>query len=405
MKTNISSLGQGPGLAWKRGSSSFPPGSLAELQDWMGGATEPVEPPWHGEVTFQRWNTVGWAITDDGILCIKPWEGSTGETGPVTSYKGVPWYDIRWMINKVESTSTIVLNEDSAGLFYDCSSLYDLTALADWNVSNVTRMDSMFSYCPSLDVLDALAEWDVSNVTNMRYMFSSCSSLHDLNALMYWNVSEVTNMGSMFYDCSSLRHLDGLRYWEVSEVTNMGSMFAGCSTIDNLHGLKDWEVSQVTNMSSMFYGCSGLTDLNALRYWNVSEVTNTNGMFAGCSNLTDLKGLEDWNVSNVTNMSGMFYSCSNLTDLSALAYWNVSSVTSMSSMFQGCSSLQRIGIPSIANGGQKLVENADDAKLTTVLPSIISEDGSMGPYTWDDLNTEMTTNPDAFEYETVWVKA
>ena len=77
----------------------------------------------------------------------------------------------------------------------------------------------------------------------------------------------------------------------------------------------------------------------------------------------------------------------------------------MNGMFQGCSSLQRISIPSIANGGQKLVEHAEDAKLTTVLPSIISEDESMGPLTWDELYTEMTTNLDAFQEYTVWVKA
>ena len=128
-------------------------------------------------------------------------------------------------------------------------------------------------------------------------------------------------------------------------------------------------------------------------------------MFYGCSGLTNLRGLEYWGVSQVTNMSGMFYGCSNLTDLITLANWDVSNVTSMNGMFHGCSSLQRISIPSIANGGKKLVENAEASTLTTVLPSIISEDGSMGPYTWDDLNTEMTTNLDAFQEYTVWVKA
>ena len=83
----------------------------------------------------------------------------------------------------------------------------------------------------------------------------------------------------------------------------------------------------------------------------------------------------------------------------------MSNVREMRDMFYDCSSLQKIGIPSIANGGRKLVENAEDAYLTTVLPRIVSEYGSVGPYTWDDLNTEMTTNPDAFQEGTIWVKA
>ena len=351
MKTNVSSLGQGPGLAWKRGSSSFPPGSLAELEEWTGGATEPPEPPWHGDVTFQQWNTIGWGITDDGVLCIKPWEGDTGETGSVTTGNDIPWNDKVSKIKKVESTGTIVLNECSTGLFSGCSDLTDITGLAGWDVSNVTSMSFMFGGCSSLTDLAALANWNVSNVTDMDSMFSSCSSLTDLT------------------------------------------------------GLKDWNVSTVTYMDSMFSSCSSLTDLSALANWDVSSVTSMDSMFYDCSSLTDLTGIADWNVSNVENMDSMFYDCSSLTDLSGLRSWNMSNVYEMRDMFYYCSSLQRIGIPSIRNGGQKLVENADDAKLTTVLPSIISEDGSMGPYTWDDLNTEMTTNLEAFLDGTVWIKA
>ena len=377
MKTNISSLGQGPGLAWKRGSASFPPGSLASLQEWTGGKTEPPEPPWHGELTFQRWNTIGWGITDDGVLCIKPWTGDTGETGSAITRADVPWLGQASRIRKVESTDTIVLNESSAWLFAGCSMLTDLDALADWDGSNVTRMDSMFSGCSRLDDLRGLADWNVSNVTIMYSMFYGCSSLTDLYALENWNVSNVTDMSSMFSYCYSLTDLRSLTNW----------------------------VSEVTNMNGMFYGCSDLTDLTALQNWNVSSVESMNTMFYRCSSIRDLTGLKYWDVSNVTSMSGMFYGCSNLTDLIALMNWDMSNVTNMDSMFQGCSSLQRIGIPSIANGGLKLVENAEDAKLTTVLPSIISEDGSMGPLTWPELLNEMTTNPDAFEYETVWVKA
>lgn len=351
MRISVSSLGQGPGLEWKRASSSFPPGSLAELQEWTGGKTDPPEPPWHGEVDFQQWNTIGWGITDDGILCIKPWKGDTGETGSAITSDDIPWNDKRSKIKKVESTGTIVLNEDSQNLFYDCSDLTDLTGIAGW---------------------------DVSNVTDMSYMFSRCSSLTDLTAIANWNVSHVTNMFSMFGDCSD---------------------------ITDLSALKNWDVSHFLRMSDMFSNCSSLTDLTGISGWNVSEVGNMNRMFQRCSSLTDLSAIKNWNVSNVTEMDSMFWDCSSLTDLTALKNWNVSNVEWMDSMFQGCSSLQRIGIPSIANGGMKLVENADRSGIADALPRIISEeDESMRSYTWDELNTEMTTNPERFESGTVWVK-
>ena len=325
MKISVSSLGQGPGLAWKRNTSSFTPGSLAELQEWTGGKTEPPEPPWHGEVDFQQWNTIGWGITDDGILCIKPWEGDAGETGPAITSDDIPWNDQASNIRKIESTGTIVLNANSVGLFYDCSDLTDLTGLSDWDVSNVTDMNSMFSNCSSLTDLTGISGWNVYKVTNMSYMFSNCSSLTDLTGLTSWDVSNVMDMGSMFSDCSSL------------------------------------------------------TDLTGLTGWNVSDVTNMNRMFQGCSSLTDLTAIKNWNVSNVTEMDSMFWDCS---------------------------SLQRIGIPSIANGGMKLVENADMSGIADALPRIISEeDESMRSYTWDELNTEMTTNPDSFQNGTVWLKA
>ena len=299
---------------------------------------------------WSQWGTVDWSITNDGVLKIRPREGNTGTTGPVTYYTLVPWYSQSSKIKKVESTGTIVLNADSVGLFYNCSNLTNITGLANWDVSNVTNMNSMFYNCSSLTALTGLAGWNVSKVTNMSAMFSGCSSLTDLTPLAHWNVSNVTNMSSMFY---------------------------GCSNTD-LTGLAGWNVSKVTNMNSMFNNCSSLTDLTALKDWNVSKVTNMGSMFSGCSSLTDLTALKDWNMSKVTNMYSMFY---------------------------GCSKIQKVGIPSIANGGQKLVANASTNGLSGSLgPRIITEDLQLGPYTWDELNTEMSKNPDAFNEGHVWVR-
>ncbi len=89
---------------------------------------------------WNKWDTVGWMITDDGVLKIRPWEGDTGTTGPTLSnnHRTVPWYNQVSKIKKVESTGTIVLNASSTYLFYDCSNLTDISGLANWNVSNVT---------------------------------------------------------------------------------------------------------------------------------------------------------------------------------------------------------------------------------------------------------------------------
>ena len=294
------------------------------------------------KLNYTKWNTVGWRITDDGTLKLRPWEGDTGTTGSVTSYTNTPWYNQRSKIKKVESIGTIVLNANSVGLFYGCSKLTDISPLAFWNVSNVTNMSSMFEGCSKLTDLTALKSWNVSKVTDMGYMFDGCSSLTNLTALKGWNVSKVTSMYGMFQNCSKLTDLTALAGWNVSNVTNMCSMFESCSSLTDLTALKEWNVSKVTNMRRMFYGCSKLTDLIALKSWNVFNVTDMYGMFCSCSNITDLTALSDWSVSKVTSMSFMFNGCSKLTDLTGLADWNVSKVTDMSSMFNGCFNLTNI---------------------------------------------------------------
>ena len=62
-------------------------------------------------------------------------------------------------------------------MFSGCWQLRDITALSNWDVSNVTSMDDMFVYCNQLQDISALANWDVSNVTSMDDVFRECHRL------------------------------------------------------------------------------------------------------------------------------------------------------------------------------------------------------------------------------------
>ncbi|RYQ25773.1 peptidase, partial [Bifidobacterium pseudolongum subsp. globosum] len=228
---------------------------------------------------------------------------------------------------------------DMGSLFSSCTSLSDLSGLADWDVSQVTRMDYLFSNCTSLSDLSGLADWDVSRVTRMGSLFSNCTSLSDLSGLADWDVSQVTDMGSLFYSCTSLSDLSGLADWDVSQVTRMGSLFYSCTSLSDLSGLADWDVSQVTDMGSLFFNCTSLSDLSGLADWDVSQVTDMGYLFYSCTSLSDLSGLADWDVSQVTDMYSLFYSCTSLSDLSGLADWDVSRVTRMDYLFSNCTSL------------------------------------------------------------------
>ncbi|RYP94254.1 peptidase [Bifidobacterium pseudolongum subsp. globosum] len=320
--------------------------------------------PVEDTMQWNKWGTCLWSV-EDGVLRIRPKSGDSGELGSTNGrQEGAPWYGRN--VTRIESQGTIILNQDSSYLFYgqkflaslsglanwnvsqvtnmrsmfsNCTGLSDLSDLANWNVSNVTNMNSLFSNCTSLSNLSGLANWNVGNVTSMCYLFSNCTSLSNLSALANWNVSKDTSMYYMFSDCRSLSDLSALANWNVSQVTDMRSTFSNCTGLSDLSALANWNVGKVTDMGSMFSGCTGLSDLSALANWDVSKVTNMGHLFSNCTGLSDLSGLAKWDVGKVTDMRSMFSGCTGLSDLSALEDWDVSSVTNMSSLFSDCKGL------------------------------------------------------------------
>ena len=66
--------------------------------------------------------------------------------------------------------------------------------IGEWNVSNVTNMESMFAYG---FFNQPISNWDVSKVTNMAYMFATNYEFNQ--PIGNWDVSNVPNMENMFY--------------------------------------------------------------------------------------------------------------------------------------------------------------------------------------------------------------
>ncbi|WP_405735364.1 BspA family leucine-rich repeat surface protein [Bifidobacterium sp.] len=313
--------------------------------------------PVEDTMQWNEWGTCLWSV-EDGVLRIRPKSGDSGELGSTNGrQEGAPWYGRN--VTRIESQGTIILNQDSSYLFYGQKFLASLSGLANWNVSQVTNMRSMFSNCTGLSDLSDLANWNVSNVTNMNSLFSNCTSLSNLSGLANWNVGNVTDMSGLFSRCTSLSNLSALANWNVGNVTSMSSLFYGCKGLSNLSALANWNVGNVTSMSSLFSDCTGLSNLSALTNWNVSSVTSMYSLFSGCTGLSDLSALANWNVSNVTTMGHLFSRCTRLSDLSALANWDVGKDTSMYYMFSDCRSLSDLS--ALANWN---VGNVTDMRST-----------------------------------------
>lgn len=213
--------------------------------------------------------------------------------------------------NRIKVLGSNASYSSSAGLFKDCSKLTDISALSNWDTSNLPSTAYMFSGCSSLTDLSPISNWDTSNINNMWHMFEGCTSLTNLSSLNNWKTSNLNDMQYMFYGCSKLADISALGNWDVSNVNQMTMLFSNCSSLTDLSPLANWKTSNVIYMDNMFNSCSSLSNLSPLSNWNISSVSGMQNMFDSCSSLTDLSPLNNWDMSNIDSISqsSMFNNC------------------------------------------------------------------------------------------------
>ena len=106
-------------------------------------------------------------------------------------------------------------------MFYNCKA--QEIDVSEFNTSNVTNMNGMFSYCSSLTSLD-LSSFDTSKITNMSYLFDSCTRLKNLN-ISNFDFTKVTTYTNMFTrvpnDCYMLVKDATAKDWITSKFTNL----------------------------------------------------------------------------------------------------------------------------------------------------------------------------------------
>ena len=243
----------------------------------------------------------------------------------------------------------------------------------------------MFGSMGSLADISALAEWDMSNTINLSWMFESDGKLSDISALANWNTSSVEYISYFLYytKATSLDALETVQRpgndyvsWDMSKVTEMNSVFAGDSSLVDISALSTWDTSSAMYMRSLFFGDSSLVDISALSAWNTSKVKTMDTMFYSTA-ITSTEALKtvqregnnyvSWDVSKVEDMSDMFMNCASLVNISDLASWNVQKVADMGSMFQGATALSNIS--SIAKWNTASITNISAMFQATAITS------------------------------------
>ena len=230
--------------------------------------------------------------------------------------------------------------DDFSYLFFDVTSLFDISAVEKWDVNNVVNLNHLFSGCGKLTDISALRKWDTSSCKNFSCLFSNCISLKDISPLSNWNVGNGIFFSYLFYNCSSLEYLYGLDNWDVSQGKFFSCAFAYCSKLKHISPLDNWNTSSGLFFSHLFFNCTSLSDITALENWNVSNGSFFDYLFYKCQSLYDLNPIKNWDIRNANTFDYAFYGCTSLIDLNPLKNWSISNNCSVISMFIGCNSVE-----------------------------------------------------------------
>ena len=173
-------------------------------------------------------------------------------------------------------------------MFYDCNNIIEVD-LSNFDTSNITNMNDMFSYCINVRKIKFPSNANKSNiiekVTNMNYMFNYCKNLEEID-LSIFKTENVTSMGGMFQNCEKLEKIN-LENFNTKNVVQLGCMFNDCYNLKEITFSQDFTISKALFIPWMFYGCESLKKLD-LRYFNFRNVMDRSKIFGGCDQLKDV---------------------------------------------------------------------------------------------------------------------
>ena len=293
--------------------------------------------------------------------------GSYWNVGNVTNISGM--FRTARSFNKNISNWNTSKNTSMSAMFYLATSFNNgeapglSTSPLNWDVSNVTIMESAFRQIPSFN--QPIGMWDTTKVTNMSLMFQL--SLTFNQNIGGWNLSNVTVMLSMFQSSTAFNNGgSSMASWSAPKCTNFVAMFQtatsfnqpltslvntsgvlGC-TMNNMfqsatsfnQNIGGWNLSNVTNMASMFQSAIAFNNggSNSIQTWSAPLCTTFVSMFQSATSFNQpLTSLVDTSGVSSCILSSMFSGATNFNK--NIGSWNTSNVTNMSSMFVGTISL------------------------------------------------------------------
>ena len=146
------------------------------------------------------------------------------KTGIYTIYFGIDenLKDLSFLFNNCSSLKEIDFSHfhkidviNMKAMFQSCQKLENLD-LTNFDTSNVTNMARMFCNCIKLKQIIGIDKFNTIKVKNMKEMFKSCNELEYLD-LSNYNISNVTDKESIFSGCNKLKQIKGEEKFRTSQ--------------------------------------------------------------------------------------------------------------------------------------------------------------------------------------------
>ena len=202
---------------------------------------------------------------------------------------------------------------DMAVMFAYNRSLTDLKPLKNWDVSSVVEVSGMFQLCNLLTSLEGLENWNTSSFKNTYGMFTGQKNdsvnVNDLTALRNWDMSNVTDMRAMF-QYNNLKSLNGLENWNISSAQSLHATFHGNGELSDISALKNWNTTNVESLQGLF-SYTSVSDISPIYNWNVSKVKSIQGFLGNNSNIIEAD-LSEFDFGNLTNAKNILNVTPNL---------------------------------------------------------------------------------------------
>lgn len=225
-------------------------------------------------------------------------------------------------------------------------SSYNSRNVKNWNVSNVTSVESLFE--GTFYNQPGINDWKnkTSNIINFHNMFKNNFMFNRHISAFSINTTEDVDLDGMFYYAKKFNK--PVNALNVSKVTSFKNMFKNAFSFNQQ--VSKFKTGSATSMEGMFYGTESFNrpvNKNTTQgYWDTSSVIKMKSMF---KNSIFNKPIKSWDISNVNNLES-FMEGNEVFD-QIVNNLDISSVKNFKNTFRGTKNFNR----GLDNWGRNLI--------------------------------------------------